>query len=205
MKFRRRNNHRNSAINTITSLLYHSVLHPKNTNKQQLITYDTQFIFLAGCYDTMKQDGYESANHAFGLKYIDDTMNKKVPYGIKMLATALDSANEETPAGKPWELSRWKMNGVKLLNTRDAETVKSAYLFHTLKPSADSSPIFIAVFGSQNKRYIPTNISEKHEVHVYQHPTSRKCRDDEEPYKNIKTDIEKFSQKHNISVNWKLI
>ena len=109
------------SSNLASNLIY-TILHFRDIPQAPLITFTMQFIFLAGGYDNMDADGYEGTNFAFGLKFKENAPHKKIPYGIKRVATVLDEENKNVPAGEEWELGEWKKNGVKLLNTRDPDT-----------------------------------------------------------------------------------
>ena len=185
----------------LASNLIYSILHVKSLPKTQMLTYTTQFIFLAGGYDSMHSDGFEGSNFAFGLHFMDKAPRKKVPYGLKKLATALDNRNKDVLPGKDWELEKWKKNGVKLLNTRDADS--SSFLFHTLKNGGNANnSIFIAVFGNQNERLIPRKISELHKVHIYQHPTSRVAINNEKTLETLSSDLTDFAMINTMPNNW---
>ena len=185
----------------LASTLIYTILNWNSMPVVPLITYSTQFIFLAGGYDNMEADGYEGSNFAFGLKYNEKAKHKKVPYGIKRLAVILDESNKDVEPGTPWELEAWKQKGVRLLNTRDPET--SGYLYNTLKTS-QNSPMFIAVFGKQNEKLIPRKISENHKIFIYQHPTSREPIGIEKELESIKEDIRTFAEEHQLSNDWKI-
>ena len=193
-------NHSNKTTRVSTNLIY-SILHIRTLPKTQLITYTTQFIFLAGGYDDMDSDGFKGTNYAFGLQFIDKAPRKKIPYGLKRLAISLDEKNKEVSPGEEWELGEWKKNGVKLLNTRDADS--SSFLYHTLKPGGNANnPIFIAVFGKQNERLIPRKISEIHKVFVYQHPTSREPVGTEQSLYSLITDLTTFTDENTMPNDW---
>jgi hypothetical protein len=191
---------RKKVSNATNSLIY-TILHFRDTPQTKMITYTTQFIFLAGGYDKMESDGYEGTNYAFGLKYLENASHKKVPYGLKRVATVLDAKNKSVPAGEEWELGEWKKNGVKLLNTRDPES--SSFLFHTLKGSGSSNnPIFVAVFGKQNEKLIPRKIAPEHRVFIYQHPTSREPLGVERHLESLAEDITEFSEANTMPNEW---
>ena len=188
------------SSNLATNLIY-SILHVRSLPKTQLITYTTQFIFLAGGYDNMDSDGYEGTNFAFGLKFKDKAPHKKIPYGLKRLAVTLDEKNKGVMPGEEWELGEWKKNGVKLLNTRDADS--SSFLFHTLKNNGNANnPIFIAIFGKQNQRLIPRKISNTHHINIYQHPTSRESVGIEKPLTELISDLTIFTDEHTMPNDW---
>ena len=191
----------NQKSSNLTKNLIYSILHSKSLPKTQLITYTTQFIFLAGGYDNMDSDGFEGTNYAFGLKFNPNAVHKKIPYGLKRLATALDEKNKDVPPGEAWELKQWKKNGVKLLNTRDTES--SSYLFHILKNGGNANnPIFIAVFGRQNERLIPRKLADIHRVQVYQHPTSREPLNNEKPLNTLLEDLTQFTDENIMPNEW---
>ena len=197
-KDNKKNHSKNSRVST--NLIY-SILHIRSLPKTQLITYTTQFIFLAGGYDNMDSDGFIGTNYAFGLQFLDKAPHKKIPYGLKRLATSLDEKNKQIPPGEDWELGEWKKNGVKLLNTRDADS--SSFLYHTLKSGGNANnPIFIAVFGKQNERLIPRKISEIHKVFVYQHPTSREPVGAEQSLSLLLTDLTTFTDENTMPNDW---
>ena len=149
----------------------------------------------------MDSDGYEGTNFAFGLKFKDKAPHKKIPYGLKRLAVVLDEKNKGVAPGEEWELGEWKKNGVKLLNTRDADS--SSFLFHTLKNNGNSNnPIFIAIFGKQNQRLIPRKIASTHHINIYQHPTSREAAGVEKPLTELISDLTTFTDKHTMPNYW---